>query len=106
MIRSSGLFGRGWSSQYGQHIAEIDDSLVRLTLTDGKAVYFGRKEVTDPFTIVSKNFYGDLVKNADDTYTLTYESGRVHQFNAGGKPTSLIDENDNTTTLPMTNPVI
>jgi RHS repeat-associated protein len=45
------------------------------------------------------------VKNVDNSYTLTFQDGQVHQFNVAGKLVSLADRNNNAITLSYTNGV-
>ena len=96
---TSGIFGDGWTTQYDERIDIINDLGVKLLLPDGRAVYFTRSDVDDPFLSYSKDFYADLVKAPNGAYTLTFEDGRVHQFNSAGKLTSLTDRNSNQTIL-------
>ncbi len=103
MLQFSGIFGYGWATQYDENIIAINDYSLRLALPDGRAVYFGRTETTAPFTPATPGFYGQVVKNTDITYTLTFKDGRVHQFNANGKLLSQKDRNNNQTTLTYNN---
>ncbi|HMS42014.1 MAG TPA: hypothetical protein PKE69_17410, partial [Pyrinomonadaceae bacterium] len=43
--------------------------------------------------------YGEIVKNADNTYTLKFKDGRIHQFSSTGKLLWQKDRNGNQTTL-------
>ena len=97
--QTGGLFGFGWSSNYDESIWSYDDKMIRLNMPDGKAVYFGRRTTTEPFTSLSSEVFGSTVKNTDNTYTLTFKDGRVHQFNAGGRLLWQQDRDGNRTTL-------
>jgi RHS repeat-associated protein len=100
--QSSGLFGVGWSSILDESVVAYGNLLVRLNLPDGRAVYFARDSVGAPFDpLATLNFHGQIVKNADNTYTLTFRDGSIHQFNANGKLTSFADRNGNTITLTL-----
>lgn len=100
--QTSGLFGVGWSSTLDESVTAYGTLLLRLTLADGRALYFARTSIGAPFNAVaSDNFYGQIVQNVDNSYTLTLKDGRVHQFNANGKLTSFADRNGNTTTLTL-----
>ena len=94
-----GIFGKGWASRYDEQITAQGSLSARLSLADGRAVYFRRDDVNSPFEAVSRDFYGQLVKNADGTYTVTFKGGSVHEFNSGGKLTGLKDRSGNQTTL-------
>jgi RHS repeat-associated protein len=98
----TGLFGYGWSSILDESINAYGTSLLRLNLPDGRAVYLGRTAGVGPYIPKGPlDFYGQVVKNADNTYTLTLPDGRVHQFNTSGKLTSFADRNGNTITLTL-----
>jgi len=87
-----GLFGRGWSTMYDETMTTLAGNLLQLTLPDGRVV-----------TSLSPDFYGQIVRNGDSSYTVTFKDGRVHQFNASGKLLSLTDRNGNQTLLTYTN---
>lgn len=97
--QTTGLFGHGWSTQYDEHLNFYNNQMLRVVLADGKAVYFGRTDVTAPFAPLSSGFHGQIVKNADSTYTLMFKDGRVHQFDVNGRLLWLKDLNGNQTTL-------
>ena len=85
IIQASGWFGYGWSTQYDENVIQQSSNSLRLGLANGRAVYFGRTSPTVSFTPAAPDFYGSIVKNADNTFTLTFKDGRVHQFNAVGR---------------------
>ncbi len=100
--QTAGLFGFGWSSILDQSVVTYGTNLLRLNLADGRAVYLTRSSMSAPFLPAHPlNFYGQVVKNVDNTYTLTFMDGRVHQFNANGRLVSFADRNGNTTTLTL-----
>lgn len=100
--QTSGLFGVGWSSILDESVVSYGNLLLRLNLPDGRAVYFARGSVGAPFNpLPGLDFYGQIVKNVDNSYTLTFRDGSVHQFNSNGKLTSFADPNGNTITLAL-----
>lgn len=100
IIPATGLFGKGWSTKYDESIqAYSGDQMLRLNLPDGRAVYFGRGNTTDPFKAALMGFYGEVVKNSNGTYTLTFKDGRIHQFSSTGKLFWQKDRNGNQTNL-------
>jgi RHS repeat-associated protein len=100
--QTSGLFGVGWSSILDESVVAYGNFLLRLNLPDGRAVYFERDTVGDAFDPLSTlGFHGQIVKNVDNSYTLTFRDGSIHQFNANGKLTSFADPNGNTITLTL-----
>ena len=100
--QTSGLFGVGWSSTLDESVIAYGTSVVRLNLPDGRAVYFTRASAGAPFNpLPTMGFYGQIVKNIDNSYTLTFRDGSIHQFNANGKLTSFADANGNTITLTL-----
>ncbi len=99
----AGLFGYGWSSILDESIIAYGTMLLRLTLPDGRAVYLARPSPNDNTYTVRQplNFYGQVVKNVDNSYTLTFKDGRVHQFNASGRLVSFAERNGNTISLTL-----
>lgn len=68
-------------------------------MPDGRAVYFARYSTNAPYKAALMGFYGDIVKNTDNTFTLTFKDGRIHYFSATGKLLWQKDRNENQTTL-------
>ncbi|MGH9873572.1 MAG: DUF6531 domain-containing protein [Pyrinomonadaceae bacterium] len=99
----AGLFGYSWSSILDESIIAYGTMLLRLNLPDGRAVYLARPSPSNnTYTIRQPlNFYGQVVKNVDNTYTLTFKDGRVHQFNPSGKLVSFADRNGNIISLTL-----
>jgi len=87
-----GLFGRGWSTKYDETMTTLPDNLLQLTLPDGRVL-----------TSLSPDFYGQMTRNGDGSYTVTFKDGRVHQFNTSGKLLSLTDRHGNVTLLTYAN---
>ena len=98
-LQQASLFGLGWTTDYDESLTIYEDRLVRLNMPDARGVYFARANTSDPFRTVSPDARAGLVKNVDDTYTLTFEDGRVHKFNASGRLEWQQDRNGNQTTL-------
>jgi len=84
-----GLFGRGWTSLYDETVTTASSSLLELRMPDGRVITGG----------ITPDFFGQIVKNGDGTYTVTFKDGRVHEFNSFGKLLSLRDVNGSQTTL-------
>jgi 5-hydroxyisourate hydrolase-like protein (transthyretin family) len=84
-----GLFGRGWTSVYDETVTPASGNLLDFRMADGRVV---TSEITP-------DFFGQIVKNGDGSYTVTFKDGRTHQFNSSGKLLSLRDRNGNQTTL-------
>jgi RHS repeat-associated protein len=100
--QSAGLFGYGWTSILDESLTSYGSNLLRLNLPDGRAVYLSRTSPGSIYTPAQPlNFYGQIVKNVDNTYTLTFQDGRIHQFNANGKLVSFSDRIGNTITLTL-----
>jgi hypothetical protein len=85
MLQNAGLLGRGWSTQYDESLAFYGNRMVRLNMSDGQAVYLGRTDTTLPYSVSPSDFRGQIVQNADNTYTLKFKDGRIHQFNSAGR---------------------
>lgn len=99
--QSSGLFGLGWSTAYDEYIdfSFGNNNMLRLQMSDGKSVYFGRNTTGIPYTSLTTDFHGTITKSQIGIYTLTFKDGRTHQFNSLGKLTAMSDRNGNQTTL-------
>src|SRR6266850_4630636 len=99
----AGLFGFGWSSILDESIKTYGSFLLRVTMPDNRAIYFSRVSTNDPYTPKQRlESYSQVVKNANNTYTLTFKDGSVHQFNTSGKLVSFADRNGNTVNLSYT----
>jgi RHS repeat-associated protein len=99
-MQRSGIFGYGWSSAFDESINAYGTMLLRLNLPDARGVYFTRPSTSVPYLPQKQlDFHGQIVKNADNTYTLTFQDGRIHQFNPSGKLVSMADRNNNTINL-------
>jgi RHS repeat-associated protein len=96
--QESGLFGLGWKSVYDESISNSNNQYLTLKSGDGRVVYFADVG-NNQFDSASPEFYGQVVKNTDNTYTLTFKDGRVHQFSTAGKLLWQKDRNGNQTTL-------
>ena len=92
----TGLFGKGWSSAYDESLQVLSGSSLRLYTPDGRATNFTGSGVFTPY---EADFHGQITRNVDGSFTLTFKDGRVHQFNASGKLLSLRDRNANHTVL-------
>ncbi|MGH9958871.1 MAG: DUF6531 domain-containing protein, partial [Pyrinomonadaceae bacterium] len=98
--QSAGLFGYGWSSILDESITTYGTTLMRLSMADGSAVYLTRPSgASTVYTSTHPANYAQVVKNVDNTYTLTFKDGRVHQFNTAGKLVSFADQNGNAISL-------
>ena len=93
----AGLFGRGWTTPYDESITAYNGgALLRLLEANGRATEFNCN--TSGCTPVQADFHGQLIQNGNG-YTLTFQDGSTHQFNTGGQLISLVDRNNNQTTL-------
>jgi RHS repeat-associated protein len=95
-----GLFGFGWSSQYDEKLIYYDQYTLRVIMPDGNSKIFARDlQDQNLYNPVTPGFYGKIVYNQDNTYTLTFKDGRTHNFNSAGKLLWQKDRNNNQTTL-------
>jgi RHS repeat-associated protein len=101
-MQKAGLFGFGWWSFLDESITTFGNLLLRLNLEDGRAIYLSRSDTNSPYLPTgARGFRGQVVKNVDNSFTLTLQNGDIHQFNANGRLVSLTDRNNNTTTLTL-----
>lgn len=96
-----GMFGLGWSTPFEERLTVTDSLHIAMASADGSTVFYSRSADTDatyfPYMPVSDKSSVDL--NADGAYTLYLKSGDKRVFNATGALTSIVDRNENATTL-------
>jgi len=96
--QQSGIFGFGWSTDYDESISNYDDFYLTLKTGSGRGFYF-ISVGNNVFTSASLGFYATVVKNTDNTYTLTFKNGAVHKFHTNGRLDWQKDRNGNQTNL-------
>jgi len=106
IIQTNGIFGRGWSTVFDESLQIYRGNLARLNMPDGRAAYFVRETPNGLFMPNTAGIYAFIEENAGGTFTLTFKDGIKHQFNAGGKLSSITDRNGNQTTLNYTNNIL
>ncbi|NOT47548.1 MAG: hypothetical protein HOP17_07330, partial [Acidobacteria bacterium] len=97
--QSNGLFGFGWSTKYDESLYAYGDKMLRLNMPDGQAIYFARAATTGPFLTMNSDVHGQIVRNTDNSYTLTFKDGGSHKFSPAGRLLWQEDRNGNRTTL-------
>ena len=92
-------FGYGWTHSYRWRI-DIDplteDAI--LTRETGKKHRYTYDWLTDTY-IPPAGIYDDLVRNSDNTWTLTFKNQTKMHFAANGRLNSIVDPNGNRVTL-------
>jgi|GEM_PF-2981778 len=93
--------GYGWTHNYDYSVDNQDDTLWVVHYGDGHSSYFvplyNGNGTSFP---LSHGTMETLKKNTGtSTYTLTYKTGEVYQFNSSGRITSMVDLNSNTTSF-------
>lgn len=96
---SSGLFGAGWTTKYDENIVALSNLAIRLEMADGRGAYFGRPDINSVFKSATPDLQGQVVKNSDGSFDLTFKDGRVHKFDLNGRLLWQKDRNGNQTTL-------
>jgi len=93
---TAGLFGYGWFSNIETQLVDAAGT-GPITLIDGDNTrhIFGQK--VGGGYVAHGGVYLTLVKNADNTYTVTQTDGTKINFNTSGKISSIVDTNGNTT---------
>jgi RHS repeat-associated protein len=93
-----GIFGRGWTFNYGTHLQEDPSGDVVITWGSGAKKRFALKE--DGTYTPPKAVYDQLSKNPDGTFTLWVKRSRLtYAFDSNGVLTAVTDTNGNTATL-------
>ncbi|MEJ7622663.1 MAG: RHS repeat-associated core domain-containing protein [Pyrinomonadaceae bacterium] len=97
-LQTAGLFGVGWRAEYDATVSISNNDLLTLRSGNGRYMYFGGIG-SNTYVSASAGIYGQFIKNADSTYTVTFKDGRVQHFDSAGKLAWLRDRNANQTTL-------
>jgi len=94
-----GSLGHRWVHNYAMEVDERSNNDASVRYPSGRLVRFDydNGSYTPPAGILDT-----LVKNVDDTWTLTTNQQVRYNFDASGKLTSIVDRDDNTTTLAYT----
>ncbi|MGE7595636.1 DNRLRE domain-containing protein [Peribacillus frigoritolerans] len=92
-----GLFGYGWITNLEPFIVDSGSGPITFIDEDNTRHIFGEK-VGGGYEAAG-GVYLDLVKNSDETYTITEKDGTKTIFNKNGKISSIVDTNDNKTTF-------
>lgn len=94
---NSGVLGYGWTGNVFSYIKPNIYGPVMLVDEDGTEHIFKRN--TDGTYTPPPGLFLDLVKNADNSYTVTRMDGTIINFNPNGKITDMMDSNGNTSTF-------
>src|SRR3569833_4278553 len=86
----------GWSHTFLTTLVITRDSVTLLT-GSGTAVPF-TQNLDGSYTPIA-GYYDSLVQNMDGSYSLTHKGGGTENFTSGGKLTSQVDRNGNTTSI-------
>jgi len=91
-----GMFGYGWRTDFDANLSVDSSGDVTIYNGEGTGIYFmDNSGVYTP----SPGNYSTLVKNANNTYTLTDKNGNVFQYGTTGRLTSRSDRNGNKETF-------
>ncbi|QUI24512.1 DNRLRE domain-containing protein [Vallitalea pronyensis] len=97
----AGMFGYGWTSDAETQLADAGNGPITLIDGDGTRHIFG-EEIGGGYK-AHGGIYLDLVKNSNETYTITQSDGAKINFDNNGKISSIVDTNDNQTNYGYTN---
>ena len=89
MSSRSGLFGKGWSTDYDEALVINSPTSLRLYMPDGRATDFVG-DGSGSFVPVQTDFFGQINQNANGTFSLSFKDGRVHVFTAFWSVTFII----------------
>jgi RHS repeat-associated protein len=93
----NGCFGYGWSSSISPSMRVLDNGDVKAMNPDGEYNYYTKGTGND-FTSMS-GVHSTLVKNTDNTYTMTHKDKSTTTFNTLGIVSTMKDANNNTLTF-------
>jgi RHS repeat-associated protein len=94
-----GPLGTGWSHSFNIYLTDISTTTPSVHYSDGKVLAYLNQYGTNNYQSSYQGYYDQLVKNADNTWTLRKTDQRAYQFNAGGKLTAIQDHNGNRISL-------
>lgn len=95
---SSGPLGVSWTHSYNLKVVEdVPSNTVTVTLDDGHDDVYDK--VGSNYTPKYPGIYNKLVKNPDNTFTVTRKDKRKFNFRTSGKLATVVDRNNNTATL-------
>jgi len=89
----SGMFGFGWRTDFDVNLTEDASGNVLIYDEEGTASYFTNNSGT--YTPSPGNF-STIVKNPDNTFTVTDKNGNVTHYGTDGRLSSRTDRNGNT----------
>ncbi len=98
---STNPFGVGWQLA-GLDELVVDSSGALWVQSDGTALWFASDGSGGYLTAEGDLSFSSLVKNVDNTYTLTLKTGETLGFDTGGDLTSFEDRNGNTISYTYT----
>ncbi|HCI45085.1 MAG TPA: hypothetical protein DE315_06115 [Candidatus Omnitrophica bacterium] len=92
----NGPYGYGWTINYHQRLETLENGNVTIRGGDGRKTKY---TLTGTVYAPPAGRFETLVKNPDDSWTLTQAQGEQYQFDADGKLVAIKDRNNNTITL-------
>lgn len=94
----TGMLGYGWTHSYNLTLTEnTTDNTATVRYEDGHEEIYNRSG--NNFAPRFSGIYNKLVKNADNSFTVTRKDRRKYNFDTNGKLASIIDRNGNAATL-------
>ncbi|HEX8148019.1 MAG TPA: RHS repeat-associated core domain-containing protein [Pyrinomonadaceae bacterium] len=92
---TGGPLGRGWSHSFNIYLTDTGGATPSVHYSDGKVLAYVNQYGTGEYQPSYQGHYDRLVKNADNTWTLTKTDQRVYQFGANGRLNSVQDRSGN-----------
>ncbi len=92
----SGMLGYGWRTDLDVNLTQNSNGDVTIYSEDGSGIYFLDQA---GLYIPSPGNHSTLVKNADNTFTLTDKHGYITRYNSSGRLSSRTDRNGNQLTF-------
>ena len=87
------------ATAYDVNLTLLSATFIRLSLSDGRAVYFSQASAGAPFLPTTPNEYSQIIKNPDDSFLLLNKDGSSRAFTPTGKLLWLKDRQGLQTTL-------
>ncbi len=87
-----GPFGRGWTFSYGMKVTRLASDIMELLSEQGKIeIYKWNGSLWAP----PVGNYSTLIRNPDDSWTLSRKNGIIYNFGSFGRLTGIVDRNGN-----------
>jgi RHS repeat-associated protein len=94
-----GPLGTGWSHSFNIYLIDPSSNSPAVHYSDGKIIAYVNQTGTSNYLSSYPGYYDQLIKNADNSWTLKKPDQHTYQFDNNGKLRTIRDRNGNQITL-------